>query len=131
MTSKTVFWGAVSAGTAVAFGAFGAHVLKERLEPEQIATFQTGVLYHMFHSLALILTGIFYRIKPGKRLMNAVLAFYIGIGLFSGSLYLMTLSSFTHIDLRWLGAITPIGGVAFIVGWAQLAWGAESQVKNK
>jgi uncharacterized membrane protein YgdD (TMEM256/DUF423 family) len=63
--------------------------------------------------------------------MNAVLAFYIGIGLFSGSLYLMTLSSFTHIDLRWLGAITPIGGVAFIVGWAQLAWGAESQVKNK
>jgi len=130
MTSKTVFWGAVLAGTAVAFGAFGSHVLKERLEPEQIATFQTGVLYHMFHSLALVATGIFYRIKPGKRLVNAAFAFYLGIGLFSGSLYLMTLSAFTHIDLRWLGAITPIGGISFLVGWAQLAWGAESQVKK-
>jgi uncharacterized membrane protein YgdD (TMEM256/DUF423 family) len=131
MTSKTVFWGAVLAGTGVALGAFGSHVLKERLEPEQIATFQTGVQYHMIHALALIATGIFYRIKPGKRLVNAAFAFYLGIGLFSGSLYLMTFSYFTHIDLRWLGAITPIGGISFLVGWGQLAWGAESQVKKK
>lgn len=130
MTSKTVLGGAILAGAAVIFGAFGSHVLKERLEPEQLATFQTAVQYHMYHAIALVLTGIFYRIKPGKRLNNAVFAFYLGIGLFSGSLYLITLSSLTHIDLKWLGAITPIGGISFVVGWAHLAWGAQSHKKS-
>lgn len=129
MTSKTVMTGSILAAIAVALGAFGAHVLKARLEPQEMITFQTAVQYHMYHALAVVLTGIFNRIKPGKRLSNAVLAFYLGIALFSGSLYIMTISHFTHIDLSWLGAVTPIGGIAFIVGWAHLAWGAQSTKK--
>lgn len=122
MITKTVFWGAVLAALAVAFGAFGAHVLKERLEPSQMATFQTAVQYHMYHALALIVAGMYNRMKPNKRVDNGIVAFYLGIGLFSGSLYLMTLSHVTRFDLRWLGAITPVGGVAFIIGWLQIAW---------
>ena len=129
MTSKTVMTGSILAGVAVALGAFGAHVLKGRLEPDEMTTFQTAVQYQMYHALAVVVTGIFNRIKPGKRLANAVLAFYLGIALFSGSLYIITLSNLTHIDLRWIGAVTPIGGIAFIVGWIHLAWGAQSTKK--
>ena len=80
--------------------------------------------------LALILTGMFYRLKPSKRLENAAFAFYLGIGLFCGSLYLLSLSYFTRFDFKWMGAITPVGGISFIVGWAQLAWGSQSQKKS-
>lgn len=122
MTTKTVFWGSVLAALAVAFGAFGAHILKQRLEPSQMATFQTGVQYHMYHALALIVAGLYNRMKPNKRIDNSIIAFYLGIGFFSGSLYLMTLSYVTRFNLSWLGAITPVGGIAFIIGWLQLAW---------
>jgi uncharacterized membrane protein YgdD (TMEM256/DUF423 family) len=127
MTSKTVFWGAVLAGAAVLLGAFGAHLLKERLDATQLAVFNTGVQYQMYHALAIIGTGIYYRLKPSKRLQNAVIAFYLGIALFSGSLYLITISYLTHFDFRYLGAITPLGGICFIAGWAQLAWGASAR----
>ncbi len=129
-SSKTVFWGAILGGLAVVLGAFGAHVLRERLEPDQIVSFQTGVQYQMYHALALVATGMYYRIKPSKRLETAVFAFYLGTGLFSGSLYLITLSYFTRFDFRWLGAITPVGGLSLIVGWAQLAWATQSQKKS-
>lgn len=122
MITKTVFWGSILAALAVVFGAFGAHILKQRLEPEQMAIFQTGVQYHMYHALALIAAGLYNRMKPNKRIDNGIIAFYLGIGLFSGSLYLMTLGYFTRFNLSWLGAITPVGGIAFIVGWLQLAW---------
>lgn len=130
MTSKTVFWGSIIAGAGVALGAFGAHGLADRLEPTQIEVFKTGVQYQMYHALALIATGIFYRIKPSKRLENAAFAFYLGILLFSGSLYLMTLGYFTRFDFKWLGAITPVGGLSFMVGWGQLAWACQSQKKS-
>jgi uncharacterized membrane protein YgdD (TMEM256/DUF423 family) len=109
-------------GLAVAFGAFGAHALKERLEPEDIAVFQTAVQYQMYHGLALILSGILLKSKPSKNLGNAAISFILGIFLFSGSLYLITIGKLTNGDLRWLGPITPIGGIAFLVGWALMVY---------
>jgi uncharacterized membrane protein YgdD (TMEM256/DUF423 family) len=127
MTSKTVFWGAIIAGLAVLLGAFGAHALKGRLEPSQLETFETGVRYQMYHALAIIITGMYYRVKPSKRLENAVIAFYLGVILFSGSLYLLTISQLTRFDFKYFGAITPLGGICLIAGWAQLAWGAAAR----
>lgn len=121
MTSRTVFWGAALAALAVALGAFGAHILKARLEEAQMAVFQTAVQYQMYHALALIAVGVYQRLKPSKRLDHSVFSFYLGIGIFCGSLYLMTISYFTRFDLKWLGAITPIGGLALIIGWVQVA----------
>ncbi|HSC52240.1 MAG TPA: DUF423 domain-containing protein [Phnomibacter sp.] len=130
MTGKTVFWGSIIAALAVAFGAFGSHVLKGRLEPNAIATFQTAVQYQMYHALALVCLGIYNRMKPNKRIDNAIFAMYLGIGLFSGSLYVMTLSHFIRLDLKWLGAITPLGGISFIIGWLQLAWATQLSSKK-
>jgi uncharacterized membrane protein YgdD (TMEM256/DUF423 family) len=116
-----VFWGAALAALTVALGAFGAHILKARLEEAQMAVFQTAVQYQMYHALALVAVGVYQRLKPSKRLDHAVFSFYLGIGIFCGSLYLMTISYFTRFDLKWLGAITPIGGLALIIGWVQVA----------
>ncbi|HMP94511.1 MAG TPA: DUF423 domain-containing protein [Phnomibacter sp.] len=127
MTSKTIFWGSILGGLAVALGAFGAHYLKSRLEPGQLETFETAVRYQMYHALAIIVTGMYYRVKPSKRLENAVLAFYLGIGLFSGSLYLLTLSQLTRFDFKYFGAITPLGGLSLFAGWGQLAWAATAR----
>jgi uncharacterized membrane protein YgdD (TMEM256/DUF423 family) len=122
MKLRPTVWGTVMAGLAVAFGAFGAHGLKDRLEPEDIEVFKTAVHYQMIHGIALILTGILLKSKPSKNLANAALSFILGIFLFSGSLYLITLGKLTHGDLRWVGPITPIGGIAFIVGWALMLY---------
>ena len=110
--------GAVAAGLAVALGAFGAHTLTGRVTPERLETFKTGVLYHMMHALALLAVSWAATQWPGWAVQAAGYLFVAGIVLFSGSLYLLVLT-----DTRWLGAITPLGGVAFIVGWALLAWG--------
>ncbi len=119
--------GAILAGLAVALGAFGAHSLKAVLSPEMLIVFDTGVRYQMFHSLALLLTGLAERRDGAAWISRAGWLFLIGIGLFSGSLYALALT-----DLRWLGAITPFGGLAFLVGWSLLAWGAwKSRQANK
>lgn len=103
---------------AVALGAFAAHGLKNILGPDLLATFQTGVQYHMYHTLALLAVGILALQFPGQSgLRIAGYLFLAGILIFSGSLYVLALSG-----IRWLGAITPIGGVAFLAGWAMLAW---------
>lgn len=112
--------GALFAGIAVALGAFGAHALRVRLTPDQLATFETGVRYHMYHALALLAVAMVV-----GRWSSSVLAtvagwcFVAGILLFSGSLYLLSLGG-----ARGLGAITPVGGVAFLAGWACLALAA-------
>lgn len=124
MKNKSVFWGAVLAGAAVALGAFGAHILRQRLEPEQMATFQTGVQYQCIHALGLIAAGILHKDNPHKRIRVAAYAFCLGIVLFAGSLYAITLGYITHINLRWMGAITPLGGLCFLAGWVHLALGA-------
>jgi len=111
--------GSVSAVLAVALGAFGAHGLKNSLPPEMLATFEVGVRYQMYHALALLAVGWAHARWPGKVVTASGWLFLAGTVLFSGSLYLLSLSG-----IRWLGAITPIGGVAFLAGWLCLAWGA-------
>lgn len=110
--------GAVSAALAVVCGAFGAHGLKTRVSPEDLAIWQTGVLYHLVHALALVLYGLFAR--AGRQL--AGWCFLAGSAIFSGTLYGMTLGG-----PRWLGAITPIGGVLLIAGWLAFAWEARGR----
>ena len=107
-------------GLAVALGAFGAHALKTRLPANLLETFETGVRYHFYHALALGLVVVAIQLWPKTNLpVVAGWLFVVGIVIFSGSLYLL---AFTGI--RWLGAITPIGGVAFIAGWVCLALAA-------
>ena len=109
---------------SVAFGAFGAHALKDRLEPAMLQVFQTGVLYQMFHALALLAVGLLFRFQDSGMIVGnarmftvSAVCFTAGIVLFSGSLYTLALTG-----IRAFGAITPIGGVLFLVGWAALAW---------
>ncbi len=108
--------GAVSALIGVAAGAFGAHALKSRLSAEMLNTFEVGVRYQMYHALALIAVAWAQTRWPGRLVITSGWLFVIGTVLFSGSLYLLSLSG-----LRLLGAITPLGGVAFLAGWLCLA----------
>ena len=108
--------GAVLGFLGVAFGAFGAHGLRARLSPEMLAVFETGVRYQMYHTLALlIVAAAIGHIGNARLLVAAGWLFFFGILLFSGSLYALALTGATT-----LGAITPIGGVAFLAGWACL-----------
>lgn len=107
-------------GLAVALGAFGAHALSERLSASLLNTFEIGVRYQFYHALALVAVVVALGRWPNRG--SAVWAgwlFVVGILIFSGSLYILVFSG-----IRWLGAITPIGGVAFIAGWALLVWTA-------
>lgn len=102
---------------AVAFGAFGAHAMKDRLDDYAMGIFQTAVQYHFYHSLALLAVGVIALSQPQATLLRSSgWLFVVGIAVFSGSLYLLSFSG-----LRWLGAITPLGGLSFIAGWACLA----------
>ncbi|WP_114747995.1 DUF423 domain-containing protein [Pleomorphovibrio marinus] len=126
-TRSILKWAALLGGMAVALGAFGAHGLADRLEQmERIDTFQTAVDYHFYHSLALLLNGVLVSIYATiKAFKTSALFFIIGIFIFSGSLYVLSLTGIT-----WLGAITPFGGVAFILGWVFLFLGA-TNIKGK
>lgn len=116
---------------AVALGAFGAHGLKQRLSTDMLAVYQTGVQYHFYHTFALLAVALLMLQMPLTNLSvsNALrwsgILFVTGIIIFSGSLYVLSLSG-----IRWLGAITPLGGLAFLAGWlmlARAAWvGADS-----
>jgi len=113
--------GAVSGLLAVAAGAFGAHALRARLDASALQTFQTGVTYQMYHALALVGVGILlarFSVDGSAWLSATGWLFLAGTVLFSGSLYLLALSGTT-----WLGAITPLGGLAFLAGWLCLAIG--------
>jgi uncharacterized membrane protein YgdD (TMEM256/DUF423 family) len=107
-----IILGASLAALAVIFGAFGAHALKNKVSAEDLIIFETGVKYHMYHALGLILIGIlgFHYNSDIIQLSGVLIS--IGLLIFSGSLYMLVLSG-----LRWLGAITPIGGVLLIAGW--------------
>jgi len=115
MDRTFVLAGAVAGLIAVAFGAFGAHGLRGRLSPDMLAVFETGVRYHMYHALALLLTAALMPRFPGKAMVAAGWLFVSGIVIFSGGLYPLTDKGVTI-----LGAITPIGGVALLAGWAAL-----------
>ncbi len=111
--------GAASALIAVAAGAFGAHGLEGRLTVDRLATFETAARYQMYHALALMAVAWASTRWPGALTTNAGWLFVAGTVLFSGSLYVLSLTG-----IRWLGAITPLGGVAFLAGWACLVWAA-------
>jgi uncharacterized membrane protein YgdD (TMEM256/DUF423 family) len=104
--------GAAMGFLAVALGAFGAHALRTRIPADRLDVYKTGVQYHMIHALGLLAVAVFaVRFNSGL-LTVAGWLFTVGIILFSGSLYLLSVS-----NKRWLGAVTPIGGLAFLVGW--------------
>src|SRR5262245_14815582 len=110
--SPLVALGALNAALAVAAGAFAAHALRDRLATRALEVFETGAKYHMYHALAMILAGLLAVRGPGW-------VFQAGIVLFSGSLYALALT-----DVKALGAVTPIGGLAFLAGWLWLAYSA-------
>ena len=114
---------AILAGLSVAGGAFASHALKERLSERALAIFETGSRYQMYHALALLAIGLLLsRSEVAPTLLNtAGFAFIAGVVLFSGSLYALSLSG-----IKWLGAVAPLGGVAFLVGWGCLAVAAWS-----
>ncbi|WP_206046894.1 DUF423 domain-containing protein [Mangrovimicrobium sediminis] len=102
---------------AVIVGAFGAHGLRDRLDPYYMAIYQTGVQYHFYHALALLAVGIIALHQPQTALLkSAGWLFLLGTVIFSGSLYLLAMTG-----VKWLGAVTPLGGLAFIAGWGCLA----------
>lgn len=109
--------GAFSAFIGVSAGAFAAHGLENRLSPEMLSIFEIGVRYQMYHAFALISTAWAYTKWPNLIVIVAGWLFVFGTILFSGSLYLLSISK-----TGWFGAITPLGGLAFLAGWLCLAW---------
>ena len=117
-TGPMIAYGALSAGIGVALGAFAAHALRELLPPDAAAMFDTGVRYQMYHSLALLATGLagkFWGVERPAAFLNAARLFGAGIVLFSGSLYALSLTG-----RAWIGVITPVGGLCFVAGWLTL-----------
>lgn len=115
ITKSILTLGAGLMALAVILGAFGAHALKSKLEPDMLQVYKTGVEYHFYHALGLLLIGIIsFHISSGLINWSAILLI-AGIVLFSGSLYLLAITG-----IKWLGAITPLGGMSFIVGWVLL-----------
>jgi uncharacterized membrane protein YgdD (TMEM256/DUF423 family) len=114
-----VLLGAASGFVAVAAGAFGAHALKSRVSTDMLSVFEVGARYQMYHALALFAVAWVTVRWPGPAALAAGWLFVAGTVLFSGSLYLLALTG-----VRWLGAITPLGGAAFLAGWLCLGWAA-------
>jgi len=109
--------GALAGLLAVAIGAFGAHALRARLDDYARGVFETAVQYHFYHALALVLVGVLLLSQPATTLLKSSgWLFLIGIAVFSGSLYLLAITG-----IKWLGAVTPLGGLAFLAGWGCLA----------
>ena len=117
MTRLFVIAGSASACIAVALGAFAAHALKTRLSADSLGVFETGVRYQLYHALALFVVAWVASQYPHAQLPVAGWLFIVGTVLFSGSLYAISLT-----DARWLGVLTPLGGLCFLAGWAWLAW---------
>ncbi len=125
MSLNLLFVTAISGLTAVAMGAFGAHGLKAVLTAEMMAVYKTAVDYHMWHALALGLIALLKRQAEDSRCLSLAGGFmFAGILLFSGSLYLLAV-----LNMKWLGMITPIGGICFLLGWGMLAFFAYKQGK--
>jgi uncharacterized membrane protein YgdD (TMEM256/DUF423 family) len=108
---------AISGFLSVGLGAFGSHSLKNILDEYGKSIYEKAVLYQMFHTLALFLVGVLYHLFKETSFFLAGWGFFIGILLFSGSLYVLAITG-----VKWLGVITPIGGVAFLFGWFWLIW---------
>ena len=118
MMTKVFFTiGSISGFLAVAVGAFAAHFLKEKLSPEMFSIFEVGVRYHMYHALGLFVVAWAISYFTSSNLAPAGWLFIVGTIIFSGSLYVLSLSG-----TRWWGMVTPIGGLCFLAGWFWMAW---------
>lgn len=117
MTRLFLVAGVLAGGIGVVAGAFGAHMLESVVSPDRLETFQTAVEYQIYHGLALLFVGLARMSWDTGALDWAGSLFIAGILLFSGSLYILVLT-----DTGWWGAVTPVGGTAFIGGWAALLW---------
>ena len=117
MSNLFIGLGALSAFISVAAGAFGAHALKQVLDTDMLAVYHTAVDYQFFHSIGLIVIGALNKISPRNRLTPAAWTMLAGIILFSGSLYVLSTAG-----IKWLGMVTPIGGVCFLAAWLMLAF---------
>ncbi len=115
MSKVILMWASAFLVLAVAIGAFGAHALKARLAEDMLQVYKTGVEYHFYHALGLLLIGVLALNMPSSLLNWSALFLGLGIILFSGSLYVMAITG-----IRWIGAITPFGGLSFIAGWVLL-----------
>ena len=123
MSKLIIILAGVNGFLAVSIGAFAAHMLRDRLSPELLNTFQTGVQYHMYHALALLGIGLMMlNFSVSNLLRISAYLMMSGIVLFSGSLYLLSITG-----IRWLGAITPLGGLCFLTAWALIVWFAANQ----
>lgn len=109
--------GSLNMFVAVAAGAFGAHGLRRIVSPEMLSVWQTGVMYHLIHALGLLIIAALMPRLGAAALSTPGTLMFAGIILFSGSLYVLTLT-----NIKWIGIVTPIGGVAFLVSWAWIAW---------
>jgi len=116
MNKKITACAAILAALGVAFGAFGAHGLKNMVSPEAVAAFVTGVKYQMHHALALLIIGLSTAL-PDKLKKQVALFFSLGILCFSGSIYLLSLNEVLPFNSAKIGFITPVGGLLFIIGW--------------
>lgn len=117
LSQRFLVLGTVFAGSGVAAGAFGAHALKGILDAPRLQVFDTATRYQMYHAFGLCIVSWAIERYPEQRLEKSGWLFTIGILLFSGSLYAVSLAG-----IRWLGAVTPIGGLAFLAGWILLGW---------
>ena len=115
MSKTIILTSAVFLALAVAIGAFGAHGLKSHISAELLQSYKTGVEYHFYHALGLLLLGVMAVSNPSKYLKWSAIFLSTGILLFSGSLYLLAITG-----IKWMGAITPLGGISFIAGWVLL-----------
>ena len=124
MAKTFLIFGCIFSFLGVAFGAFGAHALKQKLSPEMLQVFDVGVRYQMYHAFALFVVAW---VLHSWNITGAAASgwwFIAGIVLFSGSLYALALS-----DIMWLGAVTPFGGLSFLIGWLWLAWSVSKSIQ--
>jgi len=127
MYKRFLLLGSCCAFVGVAMGAFGAHVLKTMMSPELLVVYQTGVTYQMWHAMALICVALISQSNLSSIFLNcAGWLFFTGIVLFSGSLYLLAL-----LNIKWLGMITPVGGICFLGGWLLLVVCSVKNHSNK
>ena len=121
MIQKALIFGSLLGCTAVIFGAFGAHLLKKKLTIDQLQSFETGVKYQMYHAIVLLILG--FNLEINASLDNCIIyAFIIGTLLFSFSIYGLVLSSANNKKIKFLGPITPLGGLFLVAGWALLIY---------
>ncbi|MFA5297962.1 MAG: DUF423 domain-containing protein [Lutibacter sp.] len=121
MTLFTLLFACLSGGLAVVFGAFGAHALKKILSEEQLKSFETGVKYQMYHAIVLLIIGFNFKLETTSE-KYMIYSFMAGIILFSFSIYGLVISSAKNKKIKFLGPITPLGGLFLIIGWSLLCF---------